>query len=255
MNYRIAINGFGRIGRNYLRRTAGPPAGGRGVRGRGRQRSVGAGRPGAPAGVRLDVRPAGCRGDRRRDGHRGRRPADRHLPRAGAGAAAILTNNTEDGDVIAFSTKAHDVNYGDSITQHKAELGGSKTSIFKNLLIKDLELQGLYNVTIKSFGTLQLPSPSSPYSKSNYVSLSLPEGFDIQLTLSNDSSAQITLANGTKKTIELGGGRNNSNNKTDDTSDSARIYFHNIQLDQPHGNPVSVLMKRPEILASRECNL
>ena len=52
----------------------------------------------------------------------------------------------------------------------------------------------------------------------------------------------------TEKTIEIDGS-NNSKVETDDTYDSAQIYVHNIRDNRAHGNPVSVLMKRPEILA------
>ena len=65
----------------------------------------------------------------------------------------------------------------------------------------------------------------------------------------NDSSAQITLVNGTKKTIELDGRSNSKAKIDDDKYDSAQIYFHNIRDGRAHGNPVSVLMKRPEISA------
>ena len=59
MSYRVAINGFGRIGRNYLA----VPAGARAARRRassvvGDQRPVGPGHAGPPARARLDVRPA-----------------------------------------------------------------------------------------------------------------------------------------------------------------------------------------------------
>jgi hypothetical protein len=161
---------------------------------------------------------------------------------------SILTNNTGGGDLPALSSKGRDADNNNSITEQKSDLRGDRTSIARNILIKNLELQGLYNVTLKSEGTIQLPSPTAPYSKSNYVSLSIPNAFDMEVSLSNDSSAQITLGNGTEKTVETDGS-NNSKVKTADTYDSAQIYVHNIRDDRAHGNPVSVLMKRPQILA------
>ena len=84
MTVRVGINGFGRIGRNYLR-----AAKGTGRRGRRRQRPDRQQVPGPPAQVRLDLRPAGRRGVlRRRVDHR-RRPADRGQRPAGPGPAPL----------------------------------------------------------------------------------------------------------------------------------------------------------------------
>ena len=62
---------------------------------------------------------------------------------------SILTNNTEDGNLEAFSTKGRDFDYSNMTTEQKSELEGDRSSIARNILIKNLELQGLYNATIR----------------------------------------------------------------------------------------------------------
>ena len=78
MTVRVGINGFGRVGRSFLRIARRPRC--RGRRGQRPDRHRDAG---APAGVRLDLRPARRRGHRRGRRHRGRRPADRRAPPSG----------------------------------------------------------------------------------------------------------------------------------------------------------------------------
>jgi hypothetical protein len=159
---------------------------------------------------------------------------------------SVLTGNTEAGDQITFTTKAGYDNNNSS--QHSVDFEGKKTKIFRDILMNNIEVYGPYKATIKSSGSLSLPSPSSPLSQSNYMSLSVPAGFDITLTINNETNVKITMANGTEKTVKFAN-YNRSNNNADRNPGWVQIYFHNIRLDHSHANSVPVLMKRPEIIA------
>ena len=160
---------------------------------------------------------------------------------------SVLAGNTGDGDKVTFSTEASN-NNNNNISRRSDEFEGKKTSIFRDIIMNNIEIYGQYNATIKSSGTLNLPSPSSPLSQSNYVSLSIPAGFDMILTINNDTYAKVTMANSTEKTIKLAG-NNSSNNNADSNSGWIQIYFHNIRPDHSPADSVPILMKRPEIKA------
>jgi hypothetical protein len=165
---------------------------------------------------------------------------------------SFVTTNTEDGDKIAFTATANN-NNNDNNNNYDMNINpdfeSNKTSIFRDILINKIEVYGQYNVTIKSSGTLDIPSPTAPLTQSNYMSLSVPAGFDMILTINNESYAKITMANSTQKTIKFANYNGSNNNNPDRSLDMVHINFHSIRPNGFQANYVPILMKRPEIMA------
>jgi hypothetical protein len=106
---------------------------------------------------------------------------------------------------------------------------------FKNVLIKDIQLSGKYQVIINSSGQLYLPSSLSQY---DYISMSIPSGFNMTLKVFPGASAEFRIYNHTQPIRVTNG----------------QIEFYNIfplSLDVKH---ILVVLKRPQININGNCS-
>ena len=133
----------------------------------------------------------------------------------------------------------------DSIQSVSSQDFGNKSS-YHDMRIRNLDLYGKYNASIKTSGKVNLPSYSYPLSQSDYFGMSIPTGFDLVIQLlDKDAQVNITRVDGTKTTFY---GVDHSSNKTS-KNEVTEIYFHNIKPVQPQTNSIEFLIKRPEISA------
>jgi hypothetical protein len=122
---------------------------------------------------------------------------------------------------------------------------------FKKVKVKDLELYGgpfeiIINVT-NSTRPVYLPTSSSI---NDYISMSIPKGFDMSIKFSGSNSTYALLdmikknEKNSFQRIKVSGYNNDTN---DNSNSSGQIVFHNVGTDIQSIRYISTLLKNPEI--------
>jgi hypothetical protein len=150
-------------------------------------------------------------------------------------SSTLSLTNRSDG--VPFYTESIDIttnhkNYNNK-NNNSTESSMSKSETFKNVLIKELKLSGLYQVVINFDGSIRFPILSSQY---DYIAISIPAGFDMTINLLDGASAGFTYGNSTRSDVV-----NNSEYNNEE------IHFHKIKPAIPGLNSTSILVKSPEI--------
>jgi hypothetical protein len=138
----------------------------------------------------------------------------------------------------SYVLHASDISVSDhrNDSEHKYE---SIQTQFKGSQIKNLTLNGPYEVIVTSRGVLELPSASAQY---NYIGIPILRGSDMKLKLSPGARAEFMIGNDTRdstRSVKITG---------------EEIQFHGISLqpslpnveDRPY-NISSILLKSPKI--------
>jgi hypothetical protein len=122
---------------------------------------------------------------------------------------------------------------------------------FKKVMVKDLELYGgpfeiIINVT-NSTRPVYLPTSSS---NNDYISMSIPKGFDMSIKFSGSNSTYALLdmikknEKNSFQRIKVSGYNNDTN---DNSNSTGQIVFHEVGTDIQSIRYISTLLKNPEI--------
>lgn len=149
------------------------------------------------------------------------------------GNVKISGNITLDSSSFLMGSET---NASNSFYAKRVSISGSNNlhSTFNNVQVRQLILTGEYNIIINSTGPMVLPRMGSQH---NYFSIPIPAGFNMSVMLfpRRVSSAEIVV-------------NNNSAINVIKVNEASTIKFYEIGVDSSLDKPVSVLLKRPQIM-------